>query len=145
MPVFDPRSGDIEDDASSTKTRSLIGIAGSLIAEISLPRLLVASTVLIFLPGFLLGIAPLVVSIWLQLVSRAFRSSVLDIWPLLLLVAALLAGWFGGVRLFRLAEQSFWSLNSIVIQPIYVMFREALRQFSEALLMPRARGARQAK
>jgi hypothetical protein len=145
MPVVDPRSGDIEDDASSTKTRSLLGIAGSLLAEISLARLLAASAVLIFLPGFLLGTAPLVVSVWLQLVSRAFRSPVLDIWPLLLLVLALLVGWFGGLRLFRLAEQSFWSLNSIVIQPIYVIFREALRQLSEAVLMPWARGAERAR
>jgi hypothetical protein len=145
MPVVDPRSGDIEDDGSSTKSRSLLGIAGSLLAEISLPRLLVVAAVLIFLPGFLLGIAPLLVSVWLQLVSRAFRSSILDVWPLLLLLLAVAIGWFGGLRLFRLAEQSFWSLNSIVIQPVYVMFREGLRQLSEALLMPWARGAARAR
>jgi hypothetical protein len=113
MPVVDPHAGDIEDDASSTKTRSLIGMAGSLLVEISLPRLLVVSAALIFVPGFLLGIAPLVVSVWLQLVSRTFPSSVLDVWPLLLLLVALAVGWFGGLRLFRLAEQSFWSLNAM--------------------------------
>jgi hypothetical protein len=144
MPVVDPHAGDIEDDASSTKTRSLIGMAGSLLVEISLPRLLVVSAALIFVPGFLLGIAPLVVSVWLQLVSRTFPSSVLDVWPLLLLLVALAVGWFGGLRLFRLAEQSFWSLNAIVIQPIYVMFREVIRQLSEAL-MPQARGMARAR
>jgi 3',5'-cyclic AMP phosphodiesterase CpdA len=141
MPVIDPRSGDIEDDASSTKHRSLLAITGSLLAEISLPRILVVSAVLILVPEFLLGLAPLVVSVWLQLISRAARSSVLDIWPILMLLAALLLAWFGGLRLFRLAEQSFWSLNSIVIEPVYVVLRESLRQLVEALLMPRSRGA----
>src|SRR5688500_3784649 len=106
MPAVDPRSGDIEDDASSTKRRSLFAITGSLLAEISLPRFLVVSAVLILAPGFLLGLAPLVVSVWLQVISRAARSSVLDIWPILMVLAALLLAWFGGLRLFRLAEQS---------------------------------------
>jgi hypothetical protein len=35
--LIDPRRGDAEDDASSTKQRSLLAIAGSLLAEISLP------------------------------------------------------------------------------------------------------------
>jgi 3',5'-cyclic AMP phosphodiesterase CpdA len=141
MPVVDPRLGDIEDDASSTKHRSLLAMTGSLLAEISLPRFLVVSSVLILVPGFLLGLAPLVVSVWLRVISQAARSSVLDIWPMLMVLAALLLAWFGGLRLFRLAEQSFWSLNSIVIQPVYVMLREALRQFVEALLMRRSRSA----
>jgi Calcineurin-like phosphoesterase len=145
MPVIDPRSGDIEDDASSTKNRSLLAITGSMLAEISLPRLLFVSTALILLPGFLLGLAPLVVSAWLQVVSQAVRSSVLDIWPILIFLAALLVGLFGGVRLFRLAEQSFWSLNAIVIQPVYVMLREAVRQFVEGVLVPRARGVARAR
>ena len=38
--LIDPRRGDAEDDASSTKQRSLLAIAGSLLAEISLPKLL---------------------------------------------------------------------------------------------------------
>jgi 3',5'-cyclic AMP phosphodiesterase CpdA len=140
-PVIDPRSGDIEDDASSTKNRSLLAITGSMLAEISLPRLLFVSTGLIILPGFLLGLAPLVVSAWLQVMSQAVRSSVLDIWPILIFLAALIVGLFGGVRLFRLAEQSFWSLNAIVIQPVYVILREAMRQLLEGVLVPRARGA----
>jgi hypothetical protein len=34
--VIDPRRGDIEDDASSTKRRSLLSLVGSLLGEISL-------------------------------------------------------------------------------------------------------------
>jgi hypothetical protein len=41
-PTIDPRLGDIEDDASSSKHRSLFSLAGSLLAEISLPKLAVA-------------------------------------------------------------------------------------------------------
>jgi 3',5'-cyclic AMP phosphodiesterase CpdA len=140
-PVIDPRSGDIEDDASSTKNRSLLAITGSMLAEISLPRLIFVTTALILVPGFLLGLAPLVVSAWLQVMSQAVRSSVLDIWPIVIFLAALLVGLFGGVRLFRLAEQSFWSLNAIVIQPVYVILREAVRQVVEGVLVPRTRGA----
>jgi hypothetical protein len=33
--IIDPRKGDAEDDASSTKRRSLFALAGSLVAEIS--------------------------------------------------------------------------------------------------------------
>ena len=36
-PLLDPRNGDVEDDASSTKQRSLVSLAGSLLAEVSLP------------------------------------------------------------------------------------------------------------
>ena len=46
-PIIDPRNGDIEDDASSTKRRSLFSLAGSLLVEISLPKLAVAWTLLI--------------------------------------------------------------------------------------------------
>ena len=35
--IIDPRRGDVEDDASSTKQRSMLSLAGSLLAEISLP------------------------------------------------------------------------------------------------------------
>ena len=33
--IVDPRHGDIEDDASSTKRRSMLSLAGSLLAEIT--------------------------------------------------------------------------------------------------------------
>ncbi len=54
-PIIDPRDGDIEDDASSTKQRSLFSLAGSLLAEISFPKLAVAWVLLIGLPGVALG------------------------------------------------------------------------------------------
>jgi hypothetical protein len=31
-PIVDPRQGDIEDDASSTKRRTLVSVAGNLLA-----------------------------------------------------------------------------------------------------------------
>ena len=49
--IVDPRNGDTEDDASSTKRRSLFALAGSLVAEISLPKLVLAWVLLIGLPG----------------------------------------------------------------------------------------------
>ena len=45
-PIIDPRDGDIEDDESSTKRRSLFSLAGSLLVEISLPKLAMAWTLL---------------------------------------------------------------------------------------------------
>ncbi len=54
-PTIDPRLGDIEDDATSTKRRTLVSLAGSLLAEISLPKLIAAWAILIGLPAFLLG------------------------------------------------------------------------------------------
>ena len=41
-PLIDPRRGDVEDDASSTKRRSLLSLAGSLLSEVSLPKLALA-------------------------------------------------------------------------------------------------------
>jgi hypothetical protein len=48
-PVVDPRRGDIEDDASSTKRRSMLSLAGSLLVEISLPKLIFAWAMLLVL------------------------------------------------------------------------------------------------
>src|SRR5215469_17554574 len=69
-PLVDPRWGDAGDDAASTKQRSLLSIAGTLLVEISLPKLLFAATVLLLLPAVLLGIAPLVAIAWLSKISR---------------------------------------------------------------------------
>ena len=69
-PLVDPRWGDAGDDAASTKRRSLLSIAGTLLVEISLPKLLFAWTVLLLLPAVLLGIAPLVATAWLTKISR---------------------------------------------------------------------------
>ena len=137
-PAIDPRRGDIEDDASSTKRRSLLSLAGSLLAEISLPKLVVAFTLLVVVPGLALGIAPIVAAIWFGKLSSKFASALAGVWPALLLVIVIAVGWFGGRPLLRLAENSFWSLNSLVVQPAYTVCREALRQLAERLLPAQA-------
>jgi hypothetical protein len=136
-PFIDPRGGDVEDDASSTKRRSLLSLAGSLLAEISLPKLISSWTMLFVIPGLLLGLAPLVASAWVSLVSRKITSPLLGIWPALLLVTVLAIGLFGVRSLFRVAESSFWSLNSLAVEPIYVACREGLRHLVEKLLQSR--------
>ena len=85
-PAIDPRRGDIEDDASSSKRRSLLSLAGSLLAEISLPKLAIAWILLIGLPGVMLGVAPLVISLWFRLAhgrtaDRLLALSVLSCCP----------------------------------------------------------------
>ena len=140
-PLVDPRLGDIEDDASSTKRRSLLGIAGSLLAEISIPKLLTAWLSLIVLPGVLLGLAPLIASGWLATLSGKIATPLDGIWPLLLLVLVVMLGWIGGRPLFRAAERGFWSLNALALQPGYALCREVLRHLAEHLLRPRL-GAR---
>jgi hypothetical protein len=69
-PLIDPRFGDVEDDASSTKQRSLLRIAGSLLAEMSLPKLAVAWGLLIVLPAILIGLAPLIATAWGAALAR---------------------------------------------------------------------------
>ena len=71
-PIIDPRRGDFEDDASSTKRRSLLSLAGSLLVEISLPKLALAWFLMLVLPSLLLGLAPLAVSAWLNTVKWKF-------------------------------------------------------------------------
>ena len=63
-PILDPRNGDAEDDVSSPKQKSLLAIAGSLLAEISLTKLLLAWIASILLPAAILGLAPLIVTAW---------------------------------------------------------------------------------
>jgi hypothetical protein len=144
-PAIDPRRGDVEDDASSTKRRSLLSLAGSLLAEISLPKLAVAWFVLIVGPGLVLGVAPVVAAIWLSKLTTKLEYPVAGIWPLVILAVMVALGWFGGRTLFRLAENSFWSLNSLAVQPSYTMCREALRQLAERRLAARATKAQRAR
>ena len=131
-PILDPRDGDIEDDASSTERRSMLWLAGSLLAEISLPKLVATSMLLIGLPGLLLGVAPLLVSIWI----RAIVSNLVDVFyelaPIVLLAVLAAVGWIAGRPLMRLIESSFWSLNALAVQPVYVVFREGLHHLAES-------------
>ena len=132
--IIDPRKGDAEDDASSTKRRSLFALAGSLVAEISLPKLVLAWVLLIGLPGFLLGIVPLVGSAWLGKVATHASAFFTGIWYVVIVLVLAALGWLGGKPAFRLFENSFWSLQALGIQPAYAICREALRHLLEGFL-----------
>jgi Calcineurin-like phosphoesterase len=140
--LLDPRKGDIEDDWSSTKRRSLLSLAGSLAIEISLPKLAIALLLLIFIPALTLGLAPLLASAWVNKISTKVTSPLNRVWPALALFALIAVGVIAGRKLFRLAESSFWSVNSLVVEPGYVVCREGLRHIVEAVLGTRATQAR---
>ena len=129
--LFDPRLGDAEDDVSSPKQRSLLAMAGSLLAEISLPKLAFAWTVSILLPAALLGSAPLVATLWFAKVSRIALNDGARRGIDARAIVGL--GWVGWRPLFRTAEVNFWSLNALAIQPGYTFCREALRHLAEHL------------
>jgi predicted MPP superfamily phosphohydrolase len=131
--LVDPRQGDIEDDASSPGQRSLLAIAGSLLVEISLPKLLFAWTVSLLLPAVLLGLAPLVASAWLSTLSGRFFA-LTGVGAALVLIAIVAVGWIGWRPLLRIAETNFWSLNALAVQPGYAFGREALRHLAESML-----------
>jgi hypothetical protein len=133
-PILDPRAGDIEDDASSTKRRSMLSLAGSLLVEISLPKLIVAWVLLLVVPGLLLGLAPLVISSWFGMVVNKVASAFIGLWSALLFVVVVAVGWFGWRTLFRMIEKNFWALNSIVVQPGYAAAREILRHLAEKFI-----------
>lgn len=144
-PIIDPRRGDLEDDASSTKRRSLLSLAGSLLSEISLPKLAVAWILLLVVPCLLLGLSPLVASAWVSKITGKIASPYAGIWPVFLLAVLLAVGWFAGGPLFRLAERSFWSLNSLVVEPCYAACREVLQHLLEQLIPARSTKARRSK
>jgi hypothetical protein len=132
--IIDPRDGDIEDDASSTKQRSLFSLAGSLLAEISLPKLAVVWVLLIGLPGIALGLAPIVVSLWFTATTARVSYILTGISPIIVLAILVSFAWFGGRPLLRLAEASFWALNALGVQPFYIVGREGFRQIVEQWL-----------
>jgi hypothetical protein len=135
-PILDPRDGDAEDDASSPKQKSLLAIAGSLLAEISLTKLLLAWIASIVLPAAILGLAPLVATAWVgDVFLRVLELT--GIGAALVLLAVVLAGWFGWRPLFRIAEANFWALNALAVQPGYALCREAIRHLAERSLGPR--------
>ena len=133
--ILDPRDGDAEDDASSPKQKSLLAIAGSLLAEISLTKLILAWLVSIVLPAAILGLAPLIVTAW----AAGVFARVLELTGIgaaLVLLAVVLAGWFGWRPLFRIAEANFWALNALGVQPGYALCREAIRHLMERAFKP---------
>ena len=127
---LDPRRGDIEDDAASPKQRSVLAIAGSLLVEISLLKLLFAWTVLLLLPAVSLGLAPLVVSAWFSTLSEHLLA-LTEIGAALMLIAIAALGWIGWRPLLQLVEINFWSLNALAVQPSYAFGREALQHLAE--------------
>lgn len=127
--LIDPRRGDIADDASSTKVWSIASLAGWVLVEISLPKLLLSWLLLIGLPCLLLGAVPIVATAWLSTVSHNVRDLVGGVAPLMILAGLLGVAWFGVMPAFRLAERSFWSLNALAVQPTFVLTREAMRHF----------------
>lgn len=128
--IIEPRNGDAEDDLSSTKTRSLLAIAGSLLGEISLPKLGLAWVLGALLPSLFLGAAPLVVTAWVSSVSGRM-AALAGVSSLILLALVGILGWYGFRPLFRMAEKSFWSLIALVVQPGYAVCREGLQHLAE--------------
>lgn len=144
LPLVDPRQGDVEDDAASPGQRSLLAIAGSLLVEISLPKLLLAWTVSLLLPALLLGLTPLVATAWLAKVS-AHLLALTEIGAALVLAVLVALGWIGWRPLFRIAEVNFWSLNALAVQPAYVFCREALRHLAERMFARQSASAARAR
>jgi 3',5'-cyclic AMP phosphodiesterase CpdA len=133
-PIIDPRRGDFEDDASSPMRRSLVSLAGSLLVEISLPKLIFAWLIMLVIPSILLGLAPFVATAWLNTVKWKLEYALAEIWPAVLLLVLVILGWFGGRPLFRIAKDSFWALNSLAVEPVYLTSREFLRFLAEKIL-----------
>jgi len=144
-PILDPRDGDVEDDASSTKRRSMLRLAGNMLAEISLPKLAVVWLLLIGLPFLLLGSTPLLASVWTTTVLTKALAAFAGVWSVVALIFLVALGWLGGPRLLRLAESSFWSLNAFAVQPSYMLFREGFRHLVEGLLGDRIGQSARAK
>jgi len=129
-PLLDPRLGDMENDHSATKQRSLLSIAGSLLGEISLTKLMFAWSFSILLPAVLLGLAPLALTAWIGEASSRFMEAT-GVGAAIVVLTALAMAWIGWRPLFRLAETNFWSLNALAVQPGYAFWREALRHLTE--------------
>ncbi len=120
----------MENDRSATKQRSLLAIFGSLLAEISLPKLAFALTFSILLPAVLLGLAPLALTAWIGK-SWIRLAEATGTGAVLVVLVSLSVAWLGWRPLFRMAEKNFWSLNALAVQPGYALWREALRHLIE--------------
>jgi hypothetical protein len=114
------------------------------VVEISLPKLAMAWMLLIGFPSIILGVAPLLLSLWIGTVSWKAYIILTGIWPVVLLSALGVLAWFAGLPLARLIESSFWSLNALGVQPVYIACREGLRHLADRLLPRGASTARRA-
>src|SRR5262249_23736421 len=108
--------------------------------EISLPKLVFAWIFSILLPALLLGLAPLVVTLWLLKLSKT-AAQLTGLGAVLALLAIVTLGWIGWRPLLRTAAINFWSLNALAIQPGYAFCREALHYLSERTLRTDASAA----
>ena len=136
-PITDPRRGDVEDDASSTTSRSLISLAGSMLVELSWTKLVVAWLLLVGFPSLMLGAAPIVAMRWANSITERALSPLVGIGSLIAFAIVAAIGWYGGRPLFRLGESSFWALNSVAVEPTYTIAREGLRHLGDDFLLPR--------
>ncbi len=124
----------------------MLSLAGGMLVEISLPKLIIAWGLLLVVPGVLLGVVPVATTMWFRAFTDNVASPEVGLWTTIILVLATGAiGWFGWRPLFRLAETSFWSLNALLVQPGYAACREVLRHFSERLLWSTATDASRGK
>src|SRR6202022_3982094 len=124
-PIIDPRRGDLEDDASSPKRRSLLSLAGSLVSEITF--------------------SPPIASAWVRKISGKIASPYAGIGPLFVLGLLLAIGAFAGRPLLRIVERSFWALNSLLLEPCYAVSREGLQQLADQLLPAKAGKTRRSR
>jgi hypothetical protein len=143
-PLLDARWGDVGDDAASPGQRSLLAIAGSLLVEISLAKVLFAGTFSLLLPALLLGGAPLVTTAWFSELSK-YVVQLTEIGAVVILLVVLALGWFGWRPLLRVAEVNFWSLNSLIVQPAYAFCREGLSHLAEWIFGRDSTAARRAR
>jgi predicted MPP superfamily phosphohydrolase len=143
-PLVDPRWGDAGSDTSSPEQRSLLSIAGTLLVEVSLPKLLLAWTVLLLLPAVLLGTAPLVATAWLTSVSKQLLK-LTEIGAALTGLTLIALGTIAWRPLLRVAEVNFWSLNAMAVQPGYALCREALRHLADLALSPASSPVKRAR
>ena len=104
-----------------------------MLAEISLPKFIMASLLLIGLPGILLGSAPLVFSAWLTKFSDRV-AALSGIGSIIVLTTLAAVGWYGARPVLRIVESNFWALHALAIQPLYALCREALSQVAEGFL-----------
>lgn len=92
-----------------------------------------------------LGFVSLLVSAWVDKISATVRTPLDRVWPVLVFLALVAAGWIGGRALFRVAESNFWSMNSVAVEPAYIACRELLRHIVEGVLRGRRTQSQLAK
>ncbi|WP_137177866.1 metallophosphoesterase [Roseomonas sp. AR75] len=132
MIFSDPRDGDLEDDASSTVSKTLLGHAAGMLVEISFPKLALAIFSLIVLPALTVGAAPIALAWYLRTVADKISVGFHLSFGLLVLAVALFVAWYWGLRALRFVEQSFWNLGATLVQPLYTAIRELIGRAIEA-------------